>query len=308
MMNSNARQSCQTEEYICITEPTLGKSPLIRLENSLDTQWVRLSAQQVIIATTNSSWLYQSHLQQSLNRYSQSMRDIDGTVNSTQNLLDAAIAAAYYQYSKVILPELTLGRWLWQLAGHYHLTCLTPKLMRKAAEEFAAVERPMLASWARLKAQREQEYNRTTLQDLEYLGYNAQAVVSEFYPEQVTKLLTYLQTGITPDPFRCLGYSFAVERIATRIEQEYIQLTTGILPPSLTCLTEPQSRPWLYGSVGVDAGDVQETVEVVTRLSAAERTRVAQACYAIALICFHHSPQGLAADWQTKPILRSLKK
>ncbi|MEM9509734.1 MAG: hypothetical protein AAGA16_18980 [Cyanobacteria bacterium P01_E01_bin.35] len=307
-MNPNARQSPPSEEYICIVTPPPGSESLARLANSIDTQWVQISPETVIVATANSSWLYQPHTLKDLDRYGQSMTDTDGSVHSTQNLLDAAIAAAYYQYSQGILPELTLERWIWQLAGHYHLTCLTPKLMREASQAFIKGDRPILGSWAKLKAQREREYNRTTLQDIEYLGYNAQAVVSEFYPPQAASLLEYLQQDSATDPFRCLGYSYTIERIATRIEQEYIQLATGILPPSLTCLTEPTSRPWLYGSVGVDAGDVQETVEVVTRLSAQERIRVAKACYTTALICFHHSPQSLAADWQTEPILHSLKR
>lgn len=307
-MNSNTHPSQKAEEYICVIEPAVGNTPLTRISNSIDTQWVRLSAEVVIVATANSAWLYQPHSLKSLDRYGQSMTDFSGSVCSTQNLLDAAIAAAYSQYTEVMLPELTLERWIWQLAGHYHLTCLTPKIMREAAEIFMRGDQLILDSWARLKAQREKEYNRTTLQDIEYLGYNAQAVTSEFHPPQATSLLKYLQQGQTPDPLRCVGYSYAIERIATRIEQEYIQLATGILPPSLTCLTKSNSRPWLYGSVGVDVGDVQETIEVVARLSAPERIRIAKACYATALLCFHHSPQSLANDWQTEPILQSLKR
>ncbi|MEL6438984.1 MAG: hypothetical protein AAFQ80_07000 [Cyanobacteria bacterium J06621_8] len=308
MMNSNTRQSPQSEEYICIIEPPPGSSSLSSLADSLDTQWVSLSGEQVIVATANSAWLYKSPTCQNASRYSQFMRDTDGSVHSTQNLLDAAIAAAYYRYSEATLPALTIGRWIWQLAGHYHLTCLTPQLMRTVAQEFTAGDRTVLANWAQLKARRERGYNRTTIEDIEYLGYNAQAVVAEFYPEQVANLLEYLQAGATSDPLRFLGYSFTIERIATRIEQEYIQLATGILPPSLTCITEPHYRPWLYGSVGVDAGDVQETLEVVSRLSAGERTRVAQACYATAQICFQSAHLGTIADWQTKPILNCLKR
>lgn len=306
-MNSNERRSQKSEEYICINNPPRGITPLIRLSNSIDTQWTRLSPKVVAVATANSAWLYKPHALENLDRYGQSMKDIDGSIASTQNLLDAAIAAAYYQYSEVVLPELTLEAWIWQLAGHYHLTCETPRLMTKAAEAFAIAGYPALAKWARRKANREQDYNRSTLRDLKYLGYDPQAVVEKLRPTQVTSLTKYLAGEKSYDPMNCVGYSYIIERIATRIEQEYTQLVGSLLPPSLTCITAATSRPWLYGSVGVDIGDVQETVEAVAELKAEDRVQIARACYHSALLCFDYSPRSFAPDVELKPLLESLK-
>ena len=306
-MNSNERLSLKSEEYICIVNPPREMTPLTCLSNSMDTQWTRLSPETVAVATTKSAWLYKSNALDILDRYGQSMKDIDGSIDSTQNLLDAAIAAAYYQYSEAVLPDLTLESWIWQLAGHYHLTCLTPKLMREASQAFAIANQPTLAKWARQKANREKDYNRTTLQDIEYLGYNPQAVVAKFHPTQAQSLIDYLWGEQSLDPIDCIGYSYTIERIATRIEQEYTQLVGSLLPPSLTCITSPTSRPWLYGSVGVDIGDVQETVDMVTGLKAEDRIRVAKACYETALLCFDQSPESFASNWEIQPILESLK-
>lgn len=306
-MNSNERRSQTSEEYICIINPPRGITPLIRLSNSIDTQWTRLSSKVVAVATANSAWLYKPNALEDLDRYGQSMKDIDGSINSTQNLLDAAIAAAYYKYSEVVLPELTLAGWIWQLAGHYHLTCQTPNLMRKASEAFAIADQPTLAKWARRKASREQDYNLTTLRDIKYLGYDPQGVVEKLHPTQVTSLIEYLTEKESYNPLNSLGYSYTIERIATRIEQEYTQLVGSLLPPSLTCITAPTSRPWLYGSVGVDIGDVQETVEAIAGLKAEDRVQVAHACYKSALLCFDYSPQSFVSDADIQPILELLK-
>ena len=306
-MNSHESRSRKSEEYICIVNPPRGVTPLARLSNSIDTQWTRLSPETVAVATANSAWLYKSNALEILDRYGQSMKDVGGSVDSTQNLLDAAIAAAYYQYSEAVLPDLTLASWIWQLAGHYHLTCLTPKLMRDASSAFAIANQPTLAKWARQKAHREQDYNQTTLQDIEYLGYKPKAIIAKFHPTQAQSLINYLVGGESPNPINCVGYSYTVERIATRIEQEYTQLVGSLLPPSLTCITAPTSRPWLYGSVGVDIEDVQETVETVAGLKAEDRIRVAKACYETALLCFEHSPESFAPDSEIELILESLK-
>ena len=102
-MNGDPKTS---EEYICIINPPRGITPLIRLSNSIDTQWTRLSSKVVAVATANSAWLYKPNALEDLDRYGQSMKDIDGSINSTQNLLDAAIAAAYYKYSEVVFTRI----------------------------------------------------------------------------------------------------------------------------------------------------------------------------------------------------------
>ena len=306
-MNFNQDRLQKTNDYVCVIDSPVESTFWECLSSSVDLQWVRLDPETVIVATANSGWIHKTGTEEELKRYTTSMKDTDGSINSTANLLDAAIAAAYYQYSNQALANLTLESWVCKLAGHYHLTCQTHQIMREASLGFAIADQDALTSWASLKAKREQDYNRTTLQDLEYLGYDAEAVVQKFCSHQALNMIDYLQQQTTSDLLRCVGYSFTIERIATRTEPEYIQSVSGLLPPSLTCLTSPESRPWLYGSVGVDLGDVQETLEVVARLSAAERIRVARACYETALICFAQPQERFELNAQAKLLLESFK-
>ncbi|MGF1479660.1 MAG: hypothetical protein ACFB4I_09230 [Cyanophyceae cyanobacterium] len=277
-------------------------TPRARLANSLDTQWARLSPETLVVATASSVWLY-PHGSSDSDRFAQPMADMSGSVASTQSLLDGAIAAAYQRYSYVILPDLTLARWIWRLAGHYHLTCLTPTLMAEAAHRFASTHRSSLATWARQKASREKDYNGAALRDIQCLGYDAEAVISALHPAQADNLLNYLALGVqSRNPIDCVGYSYTIERIATGIGVEYIQLVEGLLPPNPAAA----SRPWLHGSVGIDCEDVQETVEMVAGLTAAERTCVAKACYETALLCFNRSRQHIVSDFEIQLILKTL--
>ena len=302
-MNSNEHQAGKPEEYKRVFFAPVATTPRARLANSLDTQWAWLSPETLIVATASSVWLYPYNSLDS-DRFARPMEGIGGSIASTQSLLDGAIAAAYYKYSYVILPDLTLARWIWQLAGHYHLTCLTPRLIEEAVQQFARANRFALARWARRKASRERDYNLAALRDIECLGYDAQAVVSELHPTQAVTLIDYLIQGVrSRNPIDCVGYSYAIERIATGIGVEYIQLVEGLLPPN----PASANRPWLYGSVGIDIEDVQETVEMVAGLTAQERTRVAKACYETALLCFDRSKRNIVSDFEIQLTLQSLK-
>lgn len=300
-MNSNEYRAGKPEDYDQIFFAPMTTTPLSHLSNSLDTQWARISPETVIVATARSVWLY-PHNSLDSERFAQPMESVSGSESSTQSLLDGAIAAAHHEYSHVILPDLTLARWIWQLAGHYHLTCLTPKLLEKAAEQFAIAKRPMLAKWAKQKANRERDRNLAALRDIECLGYDAQAVVSELHPAQAVTLIAHLMERQSSNPIDYVGYAYAIERIATGIGVEYIQLVEGLIPPN----PASASRPWLYGSVGIDVEDVQETLAMVAGLAAQERTRVAQSCHETALLCFDRSRRRYVSDFEIQLILQSL--
>lgn len=299
-MNPNGR-SPNLEECRCIIDAPTATNTLSRLASSVDTQWTRLSPETVIVATANSAWLYKSDPMKGLDRFAQSMDGTSGSLTSTQNLLDGAIAAAYYRHFERTVPELTLEHWIWKLAGHYHLTNLTPILIEDLVETFVLSNRLNLVQWARRKVERERYYNQTTVQDIEYLGYDAQAVIAEVRPRQIDTIIDYLIEGQKSNPLHCIGYSYVMEHIATRVERDYIGLVESLLPPNIASC----SRPWLYGSAGIDIEDVRETIETVAGLTAKERTCVARACYDVALLCFNASEPEEISNLEIQPMLKS---
>lgn len=300
-MNYNAKKISRSPECHCIIDAPQALTPRARLSSSIDTQWTKLDDITTVVATANSAWLHVSDPDRNLNRFSSSMDGISGTVASTQNLLDGAIATAF-NYCNESVPDLTLGRWIWKLAGHYHLTSITPLLLADVAESISFRGRPNLVHWARRKASREKSYNLTTIIDMEYLGYDACYVINDFNPEQADILIDYIIDEKGNNPFCSIAYSYTMETIATRAEQDYLRQVESLMPPNISCLRQPM----FYGSLGVRYLDVQETLKLISSLSAAERSSVAKACYEIALICFTCSETIDISDSKLERMLKPL--
>ena len=119
-------------------------------------EWAQIAPGKVVVATIERAWLY--HPTSTEERFSQPM-NCAGSLATTQKLLDGAIAAAKYAtQSNVKPPALTPTRWVWRLAGAYHSSCFTSRLMEEAAANFAATERWNLQKWALHKADPTIEY------------------------------------------------------------------------------------------------------------------------------------------------------
>ncbi|MEL6788289.1 MAG: hypothetical protein AAFO76_12970 [Cyanobacteria bacterium J06607_15] len=301
-MNSNQKQSTKSAECRCIIDAPATLNSYARLSAAVDTQWTKLAPETVIVATANSAWLYNYDPRKSIDRFASSMSGIEGTISSTQNLLDGAIAAAYYHYCERQVSELTLAGWIWQLAGHYHLTSLTPTLLEDVGQEFSEGNQRDLARWAKQQAQRERGYNISTIRDIEYLGYDAQKVVSQLHPHQPEIIIDYLIECQKTNPLCYLGYAYTLERIATRVEQDYRQQIQSLLPPNIA---SPR-RPWLYGSVGVERENVKQTTQLIDNLSGRKRSLIARNCYEIALLCFEYAETVNLTNAQIEPMLQAL--
>ncbi len=265
-------------------------------------EWAQIAPGKVVVATEDRAWLY--HPTSTEERFSQPM-ECAGSLATTRKLLDTAIAAAKYAIkSKVRPPALTATRWVWRLAGAYHLTSPVPQLMKDAAKGFAANGRCDLEHWALEKAEEEKGHDRLALLDIQSLGYDAEAVVKEVIPSAAVALIDYFtRSAQDEDPIDCLGYSYTMERLSLGIGEEYIQKVKELLPPKTNatrCLR-------VHSSVGADAEHVDENVSMVARLAPSERTRVARACYETALLCFSPPSEEYISDQELQQILKPLE-
>jgi pyrroloquinoline quinone (PQQ) biosynthesis protein C len=142
------------------------------------------------------------------------------------------------------------------------------------------------------------------LLDLQSMGYDADAVVKTLLPPAAKALVNYFtQNAKASDPIGCVGYSYAMERLATGIREQYIQKVESLLPPETNatrCLR-------VHSGVGADAEHVEETVEMVASLTDGERIRIANACYQTALLCFSPPHGGYISSKQLQYLLKPLK-
>jgi hypothetical protein len=272
-----------------------------RQSDTTYTEWAQIATDKVVVATPDRAWLYQPRSAE--DRFA---RPMEGTGSSatTRKLLDTAIAAAKCAVtSEVRPPALTFTRWIWRLAGLYHLCHPIPKLIESARQQFTVTERWNLAHWAAQNAVEEAGHDLLALRDIQSLGYDPKAVVEALIPPASKILIDYLTRSVNDsDPIDCVGYAYTMERLALGVNEQYIEDVEALLPQGVKatrCLR-------VHSSVGADVDHVAETVEMVAKLSATERTRVAIACYETALLCFS-PPDDYLSDEAIQEILVSLK-
>ncbi len=265
-------------------------------------EWAQIAPGKVAVATEDRAWLYQP---QSLeDRFTQPM-NCAGSFATTGKLLDTAIAAARNAIKSTVRPPaLTLSRWIWRLAGAYHQTSPVPNLLKNAAKGFAANSRFDLEEWALEKAEEEKGHDLLALRDIQSLGYDAEAVVKTLVPPAAVALMDYFTRSTQDgDPIDCVGYTYTMERLSLGIGENYIQKVEALLPPNTNatrCLR-------VHSSVGADAEHVTENISMIASLSPSERTRIARACYEVALMCFSPPPGDYISDEELQQILEPLK-
>ncbi|PCC71278.1 hypothetical protein SAMN02745121_00818 [Nannocystis exedens] len=224
----------------------------------------------------------------------------DRAVASVRSLLDRAVASAFVCARPEAVPPLTATRWAWRLAGLYHLTHSTPTLLGLAAERFAAAGRSVLANWARERAREESHHDRLALRDLRDLGYDALRVVERVRPATAIRLVEYFERSVHAfDPIGCVGYAYAIERLAMTVREPDIRAVEAILPAgtrATRCLR-------VHSAAGSDGDHVADTLLAVARLTVGEQTRIAEAARDTAVLCFTPAPAGPPSDLDIEALL-----
>lgn len=265
-------------------------------------EWAQIAPGKVVVATSDRAWLYQPRSAD--DRFAQPMKGA-GSFATTRKLLDTAIAAAKCAVkSEARPPALTSIRWIWRLAGAYHMTTSVPDLMKQAAQGFAANGHFELEEWALEKAEEEKGHDLLALKDIQSLGYNAEIVVKTLVPPAAVALMDYFARSVQDsNPIDCVGYTYTMERLSLGIGEDYIQKVEDLIPSEINatrCLR-------VHSSVGADAGHADDNVSLIAKLNPAARTRIARACYETGLMCFSPPPGEYIADEQLQEILQPLK-
>jgi len=227
------------------------------------------------------------------------------TLAKTRKLLNNAIVDAWRAVKlERRPPALTPTRWVWRLAGFYHLCHSTPRLMEEAQERFASTNRQSLAQWAVQKAREEAGHDLLALRDIQSMGYRAEAVVQALVPPAAKALLDYFTQSVqNSDPIDCVGYSYTAERLGICIGEGYIQSIEALLPQGINatrCLRA-------HSAASTEVEHVKETLVMITGLTSEERDRVGKACYQAALLRFSPPKEAYISDEEIQNVLKPLK-
>lgn len=273
-------------------------------QSATDNESAGFVADITVVKTAKCSWAHQLDSMKKGAVFTEKLADASSKAK-TRKLLDGAIALAWRDVmTNRRPPALTPTRWVWRLAASYHLSHPTPILMEEAAHRFAKADRKILAQWTAQKARQEKGHDRLALLDIQSMGYKAEAVVKALFPPAAVALVDYFTRSVqAPDPIGCIGYSYTMERLAVCRGEKYIQKVKAMLPP------RTNATRWLrvHSSVGSDVEHVEETVEMMAKLTPEECVKVATACYETALLCFSSPEENYISDEKLKNILRQLK-
>jgi hypothetical protein len=270
----------------------------------IDTESGCILLKDLAVKSINGNRISQSGFVESCDRTRASMSHAD-TIARTQKLLDRAIAYAWHTVkSDRRPPKLTPTRWVWRMAGAYHSSRHTTRLMEEAARRFAASGRQNLAEWAAQKAKEEAGHDQLALLDIQSMGYDAQAVVKALVPPAATTVVDYFTKSVqSPDPIACLGYCYTLERLAMGIGEKYIQAVEKMLPQG----TKATRCLYVHSSLGSEKEHMERTIKMAASLTCEHLVPVLSACYKTALICFSPPKEDYILDEELQNILRPLE-
>jgi len=258
-------------------------------------EWLELSTvspEQTVVATATRAFL---HVPQAFGTdpFQTPMRGA-GSPETTHWLLEGSIAAAGHAFvatESTNLPapqsaapvDVSSAHWAYRLAGYFHTTDATRRLLPVVARRFEESGRRTLASWAERKISEESGHEQLALRDLSELGYRAQGLVSAFVPPRAAAWVAlFEQLAAADDPVGCVGYAHGLERLALLRGQAEVRAIEQGLPPGVNatrCLR-------VHSALGSDAHHVRSNVTTAAALTADERRAIAQACYLTARIYF----------------------
>lgn len=196
----------------------------------------------------------------------------------TRLLLDSAIGAAQrLPMPALARPELSEARWALRLAGYFHTTNATSRLMPVAARRFQEAGKTELARWAEQKTKDERGHDDLALRDLQDLGFDARALVDAIVPETAKKLVAFFEETVLRDelPTRSVGYAYALERLASTRTRQDVRAIEAMLPKgknATRCLH-------VHSGVGSDVDHVEDIVRLVSDLPHQEREIITRAAY-----------------------------
>jgi len=255
-------------------------------------EWLEISPELTLIATATRAYL---HVPPAFgtNPFEAPMRG-EGTSDTTHWLLEGAMMAAARAFARQAVPDCefpllepsqasSASNWAYRLAGYYHTTHATRRLLPAVARRFAAHGREQLARWAEQKTGEEAGHDELALRDLTDLGYRAHELVEALTPPRAKAWVAFFERlAAADDPIGCVGYAHALERLALLRGSAEVRAIELRLPKDVNatrCLR-------VHSGLGGDRRHVQENVATTSGLSADERRNVVKACYLTACIYF----------------------
>ena len=247
------------------------------------TEWVKVTDDTVIVAReTGEVWFHALEgAAASALPFAQPMTGA-GALGSTRGLLDGAISLGFEVLEgQGGAARPTLLGFVFSLVGAYHTSRHTSRNLRRAAARFAALGRPEVADYLEKRAREETGHDRLVLKDLAALGLPGEEIVANLLPEGVRPLAErFDRLCVEDEPIECIGYSYCLERVAALKQKADVDAVQSLCPEGVDAGRFLRS----HSCLGSEVSHVEETVEFIAQLPAAERTRIVRSTHATAVL------------------------
>lgn len=264
-------------------------------------EWVDLSQEVVVIATEKGASAHRPPRFGS-DPFLQPMTG-EGHPETTHWLLEGAIAVAGHSFGAARRRRRASGSgvgtpagWAYRLAGYFHTTHATRRLLPVVARSFLESGQQALADWARRKISEEEGHDELALRDLAELGYRSRELVQAVIPPRAAAWVAdFERIAACADPVESVGYAHALERLALLRGEPEIAAIEASLPAGVNatrCLR-------VHSAVGTDRAHIRTNVTVTARLAASLRRRIARACHRTARIYFD---PALDSTWDASAV------
>jgi hypothetical protein len=254
-------------------------------------EWLEISTELTLVATATRAFLHVPH-GFGADPFELPMRG-DGAPETTYWLLEGAIAAAGRAFHAQRIStssdsgssepvRVSAAQWAYRLAGYFHTTDATRRLLPLVARRFTESGHHTLANWAEQKISEEAGHEQLAMRDLSELGYRAHDLVSALVPPRARAWVTLFEQLAKADPVGSVGYAHALERLALLRGPAEVSAIEQALPPGVNatrCLR-------VHSALGSDLHHVRSNVTTTATLSADERRAITKACYLTARIYF----------------------
>lgn len=270
----------------------------------INTETVKIESDGLLMETFHPTGVNQPEAAGNGYSYVPEVIDAD-TLAQTRKLMDSAIISAWHAVKSERRPlALTPTRWVWRLAGYYHLSYCTPRLLEQARDRYALGERHSLAEWAGQKAKEEASHYLLALRDIQSMGYEAEGVVEACFPPDSKALMDYFTQSVQDSAIDCIGYSYTAERLAISMGEVYIKKVEALLPHNTNATRYLRAHSTVSTS---EMAHVQENLVMIAGLTPQDRDRVARASYQVASLCFNPCQEAYISDEEIQNILNPLK-
>ncbi len=248
--------------------------------NSIATESIKLPNGTLVVATAEHFWLARGHAfsQAAVASGLLAEPSRDGLRQLLAGCLVAGMQAAEPAAHKPV-PKMSAARHLYNLASGYRTAHATPPTMRLVASKFRANGFEALAQYSLEVERDETGHDRMSLGDLRALGVDGVRFVQMLRPALSVALVEHFASlAASPHPVGVFGYAYALERASAAFGQREIDEVEALLPAGVRATRFMR----LHSAVGSDARHVEEALDFMATLSAAERATIALAAYSTA--------------------------